>query len=944
MKLLIVLACTAPPKERERFSTEVATDSEPPPAETATEPEGPMDCADPALWCTDACPCDVDGDGYVSDEMGGADCDDEDAGVHPGAVELCNGVEDDCDGQVDDNDPDVVIPDGVITWQDADGDGYGNASVALLRCGPGSGWVLDATDCDDTDAAVQPLAIELCGDGIDNDCDDLWGEDDPDVDTSGIPYWPDEDDDGYGDEDVLPNYCYRPDGWVDIGGDCNDGRADVNPETPWYPDLDEDGFGDPLATPILSCKVPDPAYVRTVAGEDCDDSDASVYPGAVDDCDFVDSNCDGAVDDAAPHDWVFDSDGDGFGLAPWLGAPSCLSPDVGWVDAGVGLDCNDADPLEGGPVDWFTDLDGDGVGTDLLNHACEAPAATASADGDCDDEDPAIPGAYETCGTGDEDCDGKVGLDDHVDLTTVLEGWLDVDGDGFGNAASYVTWCQELPDGVVTNDGDCDDTDPLSMSGLAFRYDGDGDGVGAGEAVAADAVCVSPGLGYVDADLGVDCDDADAHTFPGVIEQHANGVDDDCDGVVDEGTKAKLSDVADETWSWPLDAQFGNTIGVGPDLDGDGRAEVLVGAPDNDISKGAILWAGLGGELRVWIEGTANYTFVGSTPPVVRDMDADGAMDLVVGTGDEDFGGLYSAGTARIFFGPVVDGFATRSLESSGAVVGGLDSSGNLGTSVAVGDVDDDGVSDLLLGTLTSAGAAFLFKGPQAPVSLTALATTTLTGAELLGLAVEIFGDIDGDGVAEWGAGARSESPGGAVFLFSGISAGEFVADDAVATLRSESPGDWLGESLAAVGDVTGDGLPDVGATSPLHGFNNRGRVFVFAGPLVGEVAAVDAAVQLYSLPEDTLCGWPAMGAPGDLDADGISDLALPCDSQTLYVHFGPLDGAIDVATAETTLEIDVGYYPVVQSAPVDVNNDGFGDLVAADEDGDTAYLLYGPF
>ncbi len=102
---------------------------------------------------------DADGDGYSAD-----DCDDADAAVHPGAVEVCNGLDDDCSGLIDD---------GVLTpwYADSDSDGFGDPELSVEDCAAPAGFVADATDCDDADAAVAPGVLETCGDGVDNDCD-----------------------------------------------------------------------------------------------------------------------------------------------------------------------------------------------------------------------------------------------------------------------------------------------------------------------------------------------------------------------------------------------------------------------------------------------------------------------------------------------------------------------------------------------------------------------------------------------------------------------------------------------------------------------------------------------------------------------------------------------------------------------------------------------------
>lgn len=102
--------------------------------------------------------------GFVANNW---DCDDTNAAVHPAAAEVCDGADNDCDGQVDEG---LVLN---TYWRDADGDGYGDAAGAVLSCQTPAGHVSNAADCDDTNAAVHPGAVEVCGDGIDQDCDGM---------------------------------------------------------------------------------------------------------------------------------------------------------------------------------------------------------------------------------------------------------------------------------------------------------------------------------------------------------------------------------------------------------------------------------------------------------------------------------------------------------------------------------------------------------------------------------------------------------------------------------------------------------------------------------------------------------------------------------------------------------------------------------------------------
>ena len=182
---------------------------------------------------------DSDGDGFQDEAYGGEDCDDGDSNVHPGAEELCDGADNDCDG---DTDEDLLLP----WYGDGDGDGFGDEASMELACDPSGDLVDNEDDCDDGDAAVHPGAEEIC-DEIDNDCD--------------------------GDTD----------------------EADADDAATWYADVDTDGYGDTEST-TLACSEPS-GYVAEADPADCDDEDASIYPGALEQLDDgQDSDCDGEED------------------------------------------------------------------------------------------------------------------------------------------------------------------------------------------------------------------------------------------------------------------------------------------------------------------------------------------------------------------------------------------------------------------------------------------------------------------------------------------------------------------------------------------------------------------------------------------------------------------------------------------------------------------------
>ena len=336
--------------------------------------------------CADGYPdcvfVDSDGDGFPVAE----DCNDSDSSVFPGAEELCNGIDDNCDGLVDEG---IAV---VRYYFDGDGDGYGVPDPSVVDCSHPSGYVLTFDDCDDTDPTVYPGQTEGPYNGKDDDCD---------------PTTPDDDLDG--------------DGFL-LAEDCDDGNPLVNPTAVelcdsmdnncnneideglaiivGYADSDGDGFGSSLDS-VSHCAML-PGYVQ--GNTDCDDSDPDINPAASE----VVYN--GLDDDCNPATLDDDLDGDGYGLADDCNDNDPLiNPTAVELCDGLDNNCN-SEIDEGLPlIIGYVDSDGDGYGSALDSVTnCALLLGYVENNEDCDDTDSLInPSAEEMPNNGiDEDCDG----------------------------------------------------------------------------------------------------------------------------------------------------------------------------------------------------------------------------------------------------------------------------------------------------------------------------------------------------------------------------------------------------------------------------------------------------------------------------------------------------------------------------------------------------------
>ncbi len=498
------------------------------------------------------------------------------------------------------------------------------------------------------------------------------------------------------------------------------------------------------------------------------------------------------------------------------------------------------------------DCDGDGV-TALL---------------DCDDGDGAVePGAPERCNAVDDDCDGLVDEDD--------------DGDGYAACA-----------------GDCNNADPRVFPGAPERCN------------AADDDCDGSTDEGPDADgdgvtAPCDCDDGRNGVHPGATES-CNNRDDDCDGVVDEGTATTTTaqgvvDPGAEAYDL-----FGHALAVVGDVDGDGVEDFAVGASQDDLAgytdRGSVaLFSGATRALlcRALDPDGASNDQLGWSVAAVGDLNHDGTPDFAAGARQDSTPQGTYAGSVAVFSGAGC-GRLLKLTDPGGA------SSDYLGSAVAgLGDVNGDGTPDIAAGALyddtaggTNAGSVVVFSGGSGAMLYK---TFDPGGAanDYLGSVLAAVGDVDRDGITDFAAGAPYDdalggSDAGSVVLFSGA--------DGTKLRKLADPGgagyDYLGVSVAGIGDVDGDLVPDVVAgvyydSTPQGSY--AGSVALFSG---ASGALIRKLTDPAGAANDRL--GTAVAALPDVNGDGIPEVvagapqndAAATDAGRVVVFSGA-DGAV---------------------------------------------------
>ena len=433
------------------------------------------------------------------------DCDDEDEDAFPGTVWYFDGDGDgygasspiimqctrpsgyvDNRADYDDSDENITNIAPRTFYRDADNDGYGNEDSALYQSYPPSGYVTNKDDCDDTDALLHNYTqwyLDWDGDGLGYN---------PSLEASTLLLYQ-----GVvvaptvlasspialsqrateslilnsmGCEALTASYVLNANDFFD----GSDAIASLQPQW-WYQDADGDGFG--TASPTFFESNPPPGFAAN--NQDCDDNNALLHPNTV---------------------WYQDADGDGFGGTNSLS--NCIAP-AGYVSNTLDYDDNNPAITNIAPQNYYQDLDKDGFGNaSVVILSSSQPPGYVTNDQDCEDNDASLHpntvwyldadgdsyGTRSTAATATtQQCTSPLGFvsnnqdyDDSTDKITHIAPqsfYRDADGDGYGNPNDSVYYSVR-PDGYVTNNLDCDDTDPLTSPQTIWYEDIDGDGLG----------------------------------------------------------------------------------------------------------------------------------------------------------------------------------------------------------------------------------------------------------------------------------------------------------------------------------------------------------------------------------------------------------------------------------------------------------------------------------
>ena len=403
---------------------------------------------------------------------------------------------------------------------------------------------------------------------------------------------------------------------------------------------------------------------------------------------------------------------------------------------------------------------------------------------------------------------------------------------------------------------------------------------------------------------------------------------------------------ASASWSAEINLAgviFGCGVASAGDVNGDGYSDVIIGASGYDNGQtdegGAFAYFGSATGLPAtagWTgESNVATAFIGAAVSPAGDVNGDGYSDVII-SGPNYGNGQGQEGAAYIYHGSA-SGISTTvaaQVESNQAAAG-------LGGSVAcAGDVNGDGYTDIIVGAKfydngeTDEGVAFVCHGSATGINTVAATVLQINqAAAYFGWSVACAGDVNGDGYSDVIVGALSYDNGqsneGAVFIYHGSATG--INNIASATVEGNQVNAWMGFSVAAAGDVNGDGYSDViaGAYQYNNGQAAEGAAFVYHGSATG-INTIPATM-LESNQASAGMGVSVASA-GDVNGDGYADVIVGAVQYGIgggfFVYHGSITGVSNTAAGMTQSSQAVSFMGVSVSSAGDVNGDGYSDII----------------
>lgn len=394
------------------------------------------------------------------------------------------------------------------------------------------------------------------------------------------------------------------------------------------------------------------------------------------------------------------------------------------------------------------------------------------------------------------------------------------------------------------------------------------------------------------------------------------------------------------------DNYFGYTVSSAGDVNGDGHSDVVVGAFGYDGNRGkAYLFPGSASGLSTtasWSKtGETAGDYFGTSVGSAGDVNGDGYADVLIGASN------YSSYSGRAY---LYSGGASGLSSSASWTATGESLNSYFGaTAATAGDVNGDGYADVVIGAYgygVNTGKVYYYKGGAAGLSSVASWTAEgQTSGERFGVALSSASDIDGDGYSDLIVGADGyDGFKGRVYLYPGGASGPSTPSSWTAT--GEAAGNCYGHSLSS-GDVNGDGYSDVIIGASYYG-SFLGKIYVFYGSWAGLPATASFALAgEYDYDEFGI----SVSSGGDVNGDGYSDVLVGADgsgaySGKAYLFLGSASGLSSSASWTATGENPSDRLGLPVASAGDVNGDGYSELITGacwyNGKAGKAYLYYG--